>query len=86
MLYPVELRAPALFSAIYSHTRKLRLLSGTALGSAFSGLFNRLNRSSLALISQTSSTRTLENAGPKNLIWWLISLLCVTGGAKWYPG
>jgi hypothetical protein len=39
------------------------LLSGTDLGPAFSGLFNRLNRSSLALISRVSIPHRCVDVG-----------------------
>src|SRR5215470_11678228 len=54
MLCPVELRAPALFSAIYGNRRKLGLPPGTDLGPAFRGLFNCRDRSSLPLVRRVS--------------------------------
>ena len=52
MLCPVELRAPALFSTIYSHGRKGRFSFGTDFGTEIADVFDSLDYPSLALIGR----------------------------------
>jgi hypothetical protein len=60
MLYPVELRAPALFSTIYSNRHKGRLGLGTDLGP---DLFNSFNSPPLALVGRVRIPHRGVNVG-----------------------